>query len=243
VVTNRGSQLRHYAGMAHDDDGIWRFRGKENFYTLEPEPSVDDVRALGEYVTRTYGYRLLLPVDPWYTLSEVQQTLRADGPGAYLDLHMIQEDIAPKAPPATVEQQLIERFEHLGPADELVVTDPYLLFKSRNLDINEYAARVARLVAPTLRPDATLVLVVGSGKRDQSVEAGVLAALRVAVPALAVAVHESDEFHDRFWIADRQRGAIVGASINGIGRKIFFVDRLRESDVRSVVAELEELDI
>lgn len=48
----------------------------------------------------------------------------------------------------------------------------------------------------------------------------------------------SKNFHDRFWIADRERGLIIGSSLNKIGSKIFLIDRLSEADVAAIVAEI-----
>lgn len=47
-----------------------------------------------------------------------------------------------------------------------------------------------------------------------------------------IKVFKSDDFHDRFWIIDDSKAFIVGASINGIGKKHFFVqdDYLTQKD-------------
>jgi hypothetical protein len=51
-------------------------------------------------------------------------------------------------------------------------------------------------------------------------------------------VVRSRSFHDRFWIADRSRGTILGASLNKIGSRIFFIDALSDQDVGAVLSEL-----
>lgn len=53
----------------------------------------------------------------------------------------------------------------------------------------------------------------------------------------------SDDFHDRFWIADRARGVVVGASLDGLGSKLFFIDELKRSDASSIMEELAILDV
>ncbi len=40
---------------------------------------------------------------------------------------------------------------------------------------------------------------------------------------LSVTVTKNNDFHDRFWIVDENQAFIVGASINGIGKKHFFI--------------------
>jgi len=47
-----------------------------------------------------------------------------------------------------------------------------------------------------------------------------------------IKIFASNDFHDRFWIIDDSKAFIVGASMNGIGRKHFFIqdDYLTEED-------------
>jgi hypothetical protein len=48
----------------------------------------------------------------------------------------------------------------------------------------------------------------------------------------------SNTFHDRFWIADWQRGLFIGTSLNGIGLRYALADYMHENDVRDIVAAL-----
>lgn len=47
----------------------------------------------------------------------------------------------------------------------------------------------------------------------------------------------SNDFHDRFWIADHARGIVVGTSLNQIGSKIFLVDELSKRDINAILDE------
>lgn len=53
-----------------------------------------------------------------------------------------------------------------------------------------------------------------------------------------IRVFKSDDFHDRFWIIDDSKAFMVGASINGIGRKHFFVqdDYLTQKDTDELLS-------
>jgi hypothetical protein len=74
-----------------------------------------------------------------------------------------------------------------------------------------------------------------------AVQDEVTMALTAAVPNLKIRTTHSGDFHDRFWIADRTRGVILGTSLNKIGSKIFFIDRPTSSDVTAVLNEIELL--
>ena len=65
----------------------------------------------------------------------------------------------------------------------------------------------------------------------------VLEPLHARARDLDIRIIESNDFHDRFWIADRERGLIIGTSLNQIGTRKFFVDELSQSDVAAVLAE------
>jgi hypothetical protein len=78
---------------------------------------------------------------------------------------------------------------------------------------------------------------------DQSVLEAVEHTLMDAHPALNMTVVQSSDFHDRFWVADRTRGTVLGTSLNKIGNKVFFIDALSDSDVAAIMAELEDLGV
>ncbi len=52
-----------------------------------------------------------------------------------------------------------------------------------------------------------------------------------------VKVFSSQDFHDRFWIIDDSKAFIVGASMNGIGNKHFFIqdDYLTQNDCNDLL--------
>jgi hypothetical protein len=113
---------------------------------------------------------------------------------------------------------------------ELLIVDPYFFHDNDN---PAYPDRV----------DAVWAGVVESVDRVDVIARQTPAALTAAIEAKARArnarvtfnVHRSNEFHDRFWIVDRQRGILVGTSVNGLGNKYAVADYLNEVDVRDIV--------
>lgn len=186
------------------------------------------------------GYRMLFRRAD-YSLEEIQARLVDEGPSAFLDITWLQEDISPKEPPATAEQRMAERMRKLAPTADLVITDPYLFTRSRVKDSGVYAASVGTMMAPALMKGLQITTVVKPSENDPMVRAAVEAELRAREPGLRLSVVESDDFHDRFWIADRARGLIIGTSLNKIGRRIFFVDELSDTDVAAVLSEVDRI--
>lgn len=50
-----------------------------------------------------------------------------------------------------------------------------------------------------------------------------------------IEVEYSDAFHDRFWIANGNKGFISGTSLNGVGKRYSLIEILSEEDVTSIM--------
>jgi len=203
-------------------------------FELRPYPKYRDLVRLTEFAEEL-GYEMPFSTKQ-YSLEDVQETLRTEGPSAFLKILRVQEDISPKAPQPTVEQFVARRLTRLAPTSDLVITDPFLLPDRPHPDAAQYAQHVAGLIAPLLADHATVTAVVN--QTNPVVEQAVRAELVARKSDATLKTVRSGDFHDRFWIADRSRGVIVGTSLNKIGGKIFFLDALSNADVVAVVQEL-----
>ena len=50
-----------------------------------------------------------------------------------------------------------------------------------------------------------------------------------------IEIYQTDLFHDRIWISNRNKGFFVGTSLNGIGRKVTLIDSIASNDVKGIV--------
>lgn len=221
------------------DDGQFRHDGYWNSFQFDPPLTHEDALVLLRRAEEL-GYRMLFRRAD-YSLEDVQARLVNEGPSAFLDLTWLQEDISPKEPPATAEQRIAERMRKLAPTVDLVITDPYLFTRSRVKDSDAYAASLGTMMAPALTKGLEITAVVKPSENNPIVRAAVEAELRARQPGIRLFVVESDNFHDRFWIADRARGLVIGTSLNKIGRRIFFVDELSDTDVTAVLSEVDTI--
>lgn len=211
------------------------FTDEENQFILRPSPTHQDVLRLSQAADEL-GYRLLFARRPLsFTLEQVQSILADRGSSAFMQMMVAAEDISPKAPPRDAEEFLKARLAKLKPEYELLIVDPYLFTKSRRHDAAEYAEAVARLITPLLTSSVVVRMIVSAQASHPDVEEAVRSRLTAVCSGSRLVVAYSEDFHDRFWIADRNRGLVVGTSLNGIGSKIFLVDELRSSDVVSVL--------
>ncbi|MCX8452806.1 hypothetical protein [Paenarthrobacter ureafaciens] len=222
-----------------EDDGEFRHYGAWNSFQFDPPLTHDDCLELLSHA-QELGYRMLFRRTD-YSLEEIQEQLVEKGPGSFLNMTWLQEDISPKEPPKTAEQRMSDRMSKLAPADDLIITDPYLFTSSRKRDSHDYAASVVGMIAPALAKGLRITAIVSPSQNDDTVRTAVLDQLHARGQDLDITVVESPDFHDRFWIADRTRGLVVGTSLNKIGSRIFFVDELGKSDVAAVLAEVDAI--
>lgn len=220
------------------DDAVFNF--DDVLFEIRPNLRYSDLIRINHFVGEM-GYEMPM-VDRGYSIGEIKEKLRAEGPSAFLNQTWVREDISPKAPVKEAWKFVAERLAKLGPSNDLIIVDPYLFPKKPSLGVEGYAKYVAELISPILSPASTVKCVV-----NKSTDLGVLEAVRtelaVRQPDVQMLVTKTELFHDRFWITDRAKGVVVGASLNGLGSRVFFIDTLTSRDVESVVKELEGLGV
>lgn len=208
-------------------------------FELRPHPTYSDLMRINA-LANELGYQMPFSMKQ-YSLEDVQEKLRSEGPAAFLGTVWLQEDVSPKAPVQSADQFVAERLARLAPAGDLVIVDPYLFPPRPDPSTAEYGQRLASLIAPLLAERATVTAIVNE-RANAEVEDATLRALVALSPNATLTVRRTEDFHDRFWIADGARGVVVGASLNGIGRRIFFIDQMRDADVAAVIREVNNLE-
>ncbi|WBM80187.1 hypothetical protein KIV56_00940 [Cryobacterium breve] len=212
---------------------------RRTYFRFDPELDVEDIVKIAG-IAHESGQRMLM-VDPGLSIEEIKGRLATHGPSYFMDQVRFQEDISPLASPKTAERFIAERLSLLAPANELIVTDPFLFTSSRAKDADEYSDVVARVLNPLLTRASILRVIVSQKNSADAVALLVKEKLNQKNPFLGIEVTYSEDFHDRFWIADRERGIIMGTSLNKIGGKIFFVDALSNGDIRAVLKEVDSI--
>jgi hypothetical protein len=123
--------------------------------------------------------------------------------------------------------------KRLAPADELIVVDRFLLPRSAADSVDN----VMSLLEPVVDDLGRLVLVTAE-RHDERQFRTLRNRVRGRSHNCDVVLRLSDDFHDRFWIADRDRGLFVGTSPNGLGVRYALADYLESGDVIEVVEAL-----
>ena len=226
--------------MGNDSTDNWVIEYADARFEIRPHPTYRDLMRISA-LANELGYEMPFSTKE-YSLADVQEQLRIEGPQAFLKFSQLQHDISPKAPIGTALQFVADRLARLAPASDLIIVDPYLFPPTPSLGEAGYARRLADLIAPLLDEDATVRCVVNK-RANARVAAGVRENLALLKPGVSLMIRESEDFHDRFWIAEKSRGVVVGASLNGLGSRLFFIDELDAEDVAAILKVLETIGI
>jgi hypothetical protein len=198
------------------------------FLTGVPQCEPNDLARLVE----TVGLRASITTRYQLVEHEIKHLLLEKGVSYLWQLVNFREDVLPRTPdrPALL-RVLVGMLGRIAPTEELVIVDRYLLPKGCTDCLNTLAG----LIAPILPSGARIVLVT-----SQQCDAGLVDGLRERLKDSKgeVELRISENFHDRFWIADRSRGLFVGTSLNGLGKRYALADYMDEDDVKVIVDAL-----
>jgi hypothetical protein len=167
---------------------------------------------------------------------EIVEYLLNNGFSSLISADLLLEDVVAKGTPANKIIPLLQRYlDKIDIKDELIIVDPYFFAKSKNPD---YVTIVIQVLARYL-PQITQLIFITNYSIDATLKAAIEFSLKKLNPSLNIIHQLSYDYHDRFWISgDREKGVVMGTSLNGLGNKLALVDRLNIVDVRLIVKEL-----
>lgn len=129
----------------------------------------------------------------------------------------------------------------MKPVEELLIIDPYLFpTPDPNHPDPHYLSYVESIIGNTLIKIDRLRIVTLTN-RHVATETAFTTMAQGKKGTLSIALKHTNAFHDRFWIADGDRGLFVGTSLNSIGRRYSLVDYLRDEDAADIYARYNAL--
>lgn len=169
---------------------------------------------------------------------DVRRILLEQGLSALWRTVVFEEAVLPRTPdvPALVAV-LREMLQRLAPESDFIVVDRFL-FPSKERCPADYLNTLLEVLEPVVRGVRKL-LVITSQDHNVQLRAELEERLRISHPGCRFRHCCSENFHDRFWIADRSRGLFVGTSPNGLGIRYALADYLATDDVQEIVTALE----
>ena len=141
-----------------------------------------------------------------------------------------------------VTNVMIKYLTKIGLDNELIIVDPYFYApRPKNPNYITVLTDVLRTFLPTLN-DLIVISLPNTATRtliDTRIKTDIETSLKSLNPTINITSLTSDSYHDRFWISNnREKGILVGSSLNSLGNKYALIDRLNISDVREIIASL-----
>ena len=185
--------------------------------------------------------------DIGYSLSEVQDMLQREGPTYIMSLRVLREELLPitDIKDASSFGLLIDTLRNkliqLSPSESLTIVDRYLFSKCIKNQA-EYLTMFGQIVDSVIGKIKLIRFVTQPSYSDELYKKTVNL-LKNMNSHIFVKHSKNKSFHDRYWIADDQRGIFVGTSLNGLGKRYALVDNIRDLDTNSIVEELRKLEL
>lgn len=174
-------------------------------------------------------------------LEMCQKLIIEKGPSYILSLEILQEAVLPKLDNMTeldaVTKVLSNYLQKLSPLEDLTIIDRYFFGPMKSTDIAGYLSTVRGIFSSVI-PKIDSIRFITKPDYDKELYRDITQLLIGLSPKINTIHNTTDDFHDRFWIADKAKGLVVGTSLNGIGKRFALVDFMRDEDTATIVKEL-----
>ena len=178
----------------------------------------------------------ILDVDT-YCLEMCHKLIMEKGPRYILSLERLQEEVLPKIGSIDLLIKVLSNYlQALSPSKDLTIVDRYF-FSVKSSDRAEYLCTF-REIFGLLIPKVAMVRFITKPDHDRALYKDIKSVLIDLNPEINVVHKMTNDFHDRYWIADEVKGLFIGTSLNGIGRKYELTDFMKDEDTAIIVKEL-----
>jgi len=197
------------------------------------------LKELGERLQQR-GIEVDIPDVDTCCLEMCHKLIMEKGSRYILSLERLQEAVLPKTG-SIEEQDLLVRFlsaylQDLSPSKDLIIVDGY--FFPRNLRDRATYLRTFREIFDSVTPKVATVRFITKPDHNRALYEDIRSVLLDLNPEINVVHSTTEDFHDRFWIADEVKGLFIGTSFDGIGRRYALADFMKDEDTATIVEEL-----
>ncbi|NCT93668.1 MAG: hypothetical protein GXC72_04530 [Chitinophagaceae bacterium] len=167
---------------------------------------------------------------------KIIEILFEKGQTSILKQEVLLEFFIPKGTAGNVIVGIIQKYlDKVTIDNELIIVDPYFFLTRHGANYSSFIASILGKYLPTID---TIRIITGT-RFNATIKTQIYSDLHAIKSTLTIIHSQSDDYHDRYWISNnREKGLIIGTSLNGLGNKYALIDRLNTTDVRDIIAEL-----
>ena len=180
-----------------------------------------------------------------YFYENCQKLLMEKGARHILSVMSLTEAVLPKSETRDTRDLLVKvlskQLQTLVPSNDLIIEDPYFFPKGLS-DKAEYLT-IFKEVFGSVIPRLATMRFITKPEYDKGLYEDIQHILLDLNPRIVSSHKTTNEYHDRFWIADESRGLVIGTSLNGIGKKYALTDFIKDEDTADIVKELRKANL
>lgn len=171
-----------------------------------------------------------------YDSESIKELIVEKGQTALLKEELLLEHLVVTGTPQNIIVKILQRYlDKVEIDNELIIVDPYLYPSRHPANYSQFVIDILSKYLPTI----TDLRLVTASNYNRTIKTQIETDLQNLRPGLRISHQTSDDYHDRYWISKgREKGIIIGTSLNGLGNKYSLVDRLNTTDVRQIVSGL-----
>lgn len=169
---------------------------------------------------------------------EIVKYLLEHGFTSLVSSELLLEHIVAKGTPDSKIIPVVQTYlDRVNIDKELIIVDPYF-FAARPKNPN-YVSVLDQILDKYISIIDDLIIVTNSHNVDTTIKNSIETALKAKKPTLNIIHKQHNDYHDRYWISGaREKGIVMGTSLNSLGNKVALLDRLNTTDVRNIITEL-----
>lgn len=169
---------------------------------------------------------------------EIIEYLMEHGYSSLVSTELVLEHIVAKGTPDNKIIPVVHKYlDKVNIDKELIIIDPYF-FAARPKNPN-YVTVLEQILDKYISIIEDLIIVANSYNVDTTIKNLIESTLKSKKSTLNIIHKQHNDYHDRYWISGaREKGIVMGTSLNSLGNKVALLDRLNTSDVRDIVSEL-----
>ncbi len=209
----------------------------KTIYFIEPSPNGDYLLYLAQKLSSD-GYILSYTEKEIFLMTETKQMLLEKGTSSILSQQLLTEEVLPDSTPRNAVLDTLKcMLNRCAPKQSLHIIDPYLYPTNCDCD---YIAFFVQIFESAIN-NCSYIKICTLPKRNKELEQQIKDQIKRMNSQISIENKYSDVFHDRFWIADSERGVFVGTSLNGIGRRYAVIDYLQKTDAEEIVKRYNQI--
>ena len=215
----------------------------EEKLTLKSDKPIE-ARLLKELGNRLQqrGIEVYIPDVDTDCLEMCRKLIMEKGPRYILSLERFQEAVLPKTSSIDLLIKVLSNYlQVLSPSKDLTIVDRFF-FSVETSYRAEYLSTFREIFGLVI-PKVAMVRFITKPAYDRALYEDIKSVLIELNPKINVVHKTTEDFHDRYWIADEVRGLVIGTSLNGIGKRYALVDFMKDEDTATIVEELRQASL